>query len=48
MKTMASLILDHVAMVYLYLGTSTERNVLGIVQGQDYDILGIVRGRFKT
>ncbi len=26
-KTMTSLILDHVAMVYLYLGTSTERKI---------------------
>jgi hypothetical protein len=46
---MTSLILDHLAMDYLYLGTSTrERYVLGFVQGQDYDSLGIVIGRSKT
>jgi hypothetical protein len=44
-KTMTSSILDYVAMDYLYLGTSMrERYVLGIVQEQDYDSLGIIIG----
>ncbi len=48
-KTMTSLILDHVAMDYLYPGTGTEIKIcLGIVQGQDYDSLGIVIGQSKT
>ena len=46
---MASLILDHIATDYLYLGTiQRERYVLGIVQGQDHDSLGIVIRQIKT
>jgi hypothetical protein len=46
---MTSLILDPVVTDYLYLGINTgEKYVLGIVQGQDHDSLGVVIGQIKT
>jgi hypothetical protein len=46
---MTSLILDHVAKAFLYLGVvQRERYNLDIVQGQDYDSLDIVIGLIKT
>jgi hypothetical protein len=48
-KTMTSLILDHIAKAFLYLRVSTRvRYNLEIVQGQDYDSLDIVIQLIKT
>jgi hypothetical protein len=46
---MTSLILDHVAKAFLYLGVVwRERYNLDIVKGQDYDSLDIVMQLIKT
>jgi hypothetical protein len=44
-KTMASLILDRVATIYLYLGTSTGEKVMILLLSHS---LGVVTGQNKT
>ena len=45
MKTMTSLILDHVARAYLYLGISTGEKVIILLLSHS---LGVVTGQNKT